>query len=120
MRRLRTGVDEEEVDAYVREVAHQHRHWLDRLLRKAREWIGPEIYDSVKPETHLAKGPPDEAISALARQLRVDLIVMGTVARTGIPGLFIGNTVETILSKINCSVLAVKPKEFNTPVTYEG
>jgi len=42
---------------------------------------------------------------------------MGTVARTGIPGLIIGNTAESILSDIDCSLLAVKPEGFVTPIS---
>jgi nucleotide-binding universal stress UspA family protein len=42
---------------------------------------------------------------------------MGTVARTGISGFFMGNTAETILNQLNCSVLAVKPHGFVTPVS---
>lgn len=116
----RTGADQEEVDAYVREVGHTNLQWLDRLLRKARKWIGPEVYDFLKPKTHLPKGSADQVIPLLARELKVDLIVMGTVARTGIPGLFIGNTAESILTEIDCSILAVKPKGFVTPVTCES
>ena len=41
---------------------------------------------------------------------------MGTVGRTGIRGLFIGNTAEAILNQVKCSVLAVKPSGFETPV----
>jgi nucleotide-binding universal stress UspA family protein len=44
---------------------------------------------------------------------------MGTVARIGIPGFIMGNTAETILNHIDCSVLAVKPPGFATPVTLE-
>jgi nucleotide-binding universal stress UspA family protein len=44
---------------------------------------------------------------------------MGTVARTGVAGLFIGNTAEAILEQIECSVLAVKPEGFETPVSLE-
>ena len=51
--------------------------------------------------------------------MKIDLIVMGTVARTGIPGLIIGNTAESTLSQIHCSVLAVTPPGFVTPVTLE-
>ena len=98
----------------------KHRHWLDRLLRKARKWIGPETYDAVKPKTHVSKGMAGKIIPTFARKLKIDLIVMGTVARTGIPGVFIGNTAESVLSQIDCSVLAVKPPEFVTPVTLEG
>ena len=114
-----TRTAKDEVDSYVREVRLKHRKCLDRLLRKARKWIGPETYDAVRPKTHLPKGPAGEIIPAFARELNIDLIVMGTVARTGIPGLIIGNTAESVLSQINCSVLAIKPPNFVTPVTLE-
>jgi nucleotide-binding universal stress UspA family protein len=42
---------------------------------------------------------------------------MGTVARTGISGLIIGNTAEAILNQLTCSVPAIKPPGFQTPVT---
>jgi nucleotide-binding universal stress UspA family protein len=42
---------------------------------------------------------------------------MGTVARSGIPGLIMGNTAEAILTELECSVLAIKPPGFVTPVT---
>jgi len=42
--------------------------------------------------------------------------VMGTVGRVGLPGLLIGNTAETILGRVGCAVLAIKPEGFQTPV----
>jgi len=45
---------------------------------------------------------------------------MGTVARTGIQGFIMGNTAENILNQLDCSVLAVKPPGFVTPVTLDG
>ena len=44
------------------------------------------------------------------------MLVMGTVGRSGIPGLIIGNTAEKVITSIDCSVLAVKPEHFVTPV----
>ena len=46
-------------------------------------------------------------------------IVMGTVCRTGIPGFFIGNTAEYVLSRVHCSVLTMKPAGFVSPVTLD-
>ena len=34
-----------------------------------------------------------------------------------VAGLFIGNTAETVLRHVECSVLTVKPAGFETPVT---
>ena len=36
---------------------------------------------------------------------------------TGIPGFIMGNTAEMILNQIDCSVLAIKPPDFVTPIT---
>ena len=68
-------------------------------------------------QTYLVKGDARKEIPLLAKKIGADLVVMGTVARTGIPGFIMGNTAETILNQINCSVLAVKPPGFITPVT---
>jgi nucleotide-binding universal stress UspA family protein len=59
---------------------------------------------------------PGVAIPALATQLKADLVVMGTVGRSGIPGLLMGNTAETILDQLSCSVLVMKPPGFVSPV----
>ncbi len=59
------------------------------------------------------------AIVKLVKSKKIDLLVMGTVCRTGVAGFFIGNTAEKVLSEVNCSVLTVKPEGFVTPVTLE-
>jgi len=68
-------------------------------------------------QLHLIKDRAQNAIPVKARELNVDLIIMGTVARTGIPGYFIGNTSESILNQVQCSVLTMKPPGFVSPVT---
>ena len=75
-----------------------------------------DFRDGESTTVSLLKGNPTEVIPNKVRDDSVDLIVMGTVARTGIKGLFIGNTAETILTEVDCSVLAVKPEGFVTPV----
>lgn len=45
-----------------------------------------------------------------------DILVMGTIARTGIPGFMIGNTAEDILNSVDCSVLTVKPPNYVSPL----
>jgi hypothetical protein len=54
-----------------------------------------------------------------ARQSGVDLVVMGTVARRGLAGLITGNTAERLLHGLSCSLLAIKPEGFVTPVTLD-
>ncbi len=71
---------------------------------------------NLKPQLHLIEGEPSDSIPELVATKSIDLLVMGTVCRTGIPGFIIGNTAEEVLSQINCSVLTLKPEGFITPV----
>lgn len=83
-----------------------------------------ELVDRFRPlaaefSAHLRKGDPAGVITELAEELKVEVIVMSTIGRTGIAGLFIGNTAETVLSRVRCSVLAIKPRGFVSPVTID-
>lgn len=68
-------------------------------------------------QIHFVIEPPDIAIMNRIEQYDIDLIVMGTVGRTGIPGFITGNTAERLLPRIPCSLLAVKPSGFESPVS---
>jgi len=110
---------EDEVDAYVEQVRRHHAQRLDELMVKAGAHLGTDAMNYLKPQVHLLKGSARKEIPAVAERLEVDCIVMGTVARTGVRGFFMGNTAETILEQIRCSVLAIKPAGFVTPVALE-
>jgi nucleotide-binding universal stress UspA family protein len=66
---------------------------------------------------HLAKGEAAAIITARAEETGADLVLMGTLGQTGVPGLFIGDTAEEVLWATRTSVLAVKPPGFASPVT---
>jgi nucleotide-binding universal stress UspA family protein len=102
-----------EVDSYVASVRNRAHEALGRLLADC-----PDA--SCRRFLHLVKGRAADVISDFARTQDVDLIVMGTVVRTGIPGLLIGNTAETVFHQVECSILAAKPDSFVSPVTLEG
>jgi nucleotide-binding universal stress UspA family protein len=98
----------------------RHHGVMDHLMRRLRKRIGEGAYTYLSPQIHMPQGAPGQAIPALVRELDADLVVMGTVARTGIPGLIIGNTAEAVLSQLRCSVLAIKPSAFVSPVIDDG
>jgi nucleotide-binding universal stress UspA family protein len=110
----------EKVMAYVEQVKRSRKARLNKLMREMISHLGQDATDYLKPQTHLVKGLPSKEIPALAKGIKASLVVMGTVARTGIPGFLMGNTAETILNQINCSVLAIKPPDFKTPITLEA
>lgn len=99
---------------------------VDRLVEREREGAEQRLrrlmssYPQV-PEArcHLLKGHPGDVIAEFAEAKGVDLIVMGTVGRTGLAGFIMGNTAETILNNVRCAVIAVKPDGFESPVTLD-
>lgn len=111
---------EEEINAYVEQVQHHHTQRLDALMAEVGDKLGAEAIAYLKPRQHLLKGSARREIPVLAKDLHADCLVMGTVARTGVRGFIMGNTAETILSQIECSVLAIKPPGFVTPVAESG
>ena len=112
-----SGLTEEEIEDYVNETCACAERRLNMLLEKAETWVGRDVWHAVKPQPRLVKGLARRAIPDLAEDLGAELIVMGTLGKAGIRGIFIGDTAEAILNCIGCSVMAVKPRGFVTPVT---
>lgn len=109
----RGGLDDSAIHKARKQVKQQYKIWLERLLAS----VGLKKRDA---EMHLLRN--DDAPSAIVKLVKnekIDLLVIGTVCRTGLAGFFIGNTAEKVLSEVNCSVLTVKPKDFVTPVALE-
>lgn len=82
---------------------------INALMEKLKHKIGAASFNYVSPQTHLVQGTPDHELPKFADSLNADLMVMGTVARTGVVGFIIGNTAEAVLPQLQCSVLAIKP-----------
>lgn len=99
---------EAEVSRLVAKAEHDHRAALDAIVRESG--IGGNV------RVHHVRGRADRTIPEIVSANVVDILVMGTVARTGLPGFIIGNTAESILQGIACSVVAMKPHGFVSPV----
>lgn len=95
----------------------RHQAVMDTLDRNLHARVGDEAYNYLSPQFHLRQGPAPRVIPDSVKQLQADLVVMGTLGRSGISGLIIGNTAEAILNQLTCSVLAIKPPGFVSPVT---
>jgi universal stress protein E len=72
--------------------------------------------DRSQIEVHLSWGTPWKEIERLSKHLAVDLVAMGTVGRSGIQGLLLGNTADKVLATCDASILAIKPEDFVSPI----
>jgi universal stress protein E len=106
---LKDRMNAKELDE-LRDQAHRHaERKLDDLLIDLNLGIGSE-------NVRVLSGEPAEVISNFVHEHDTDLLVMGTVARAGIAGLLTGNTAEHLLNRVECSVLAIKPEGFVSPL----
>lgn len=106
-------------DNYIESTRALHSLAFDKITSEVFDGKEIDASNYINPQKHLLKGTAEETIPRLSSDLEADLVVMGTLGRTGIPGFFIGNTAEAILEQINCSVMAVKPPGFTTPVSLD-
>ena len=103
-------------DRYVKEVRQRRDEALHALVSPF--WNdGRNLGAAVSPR--LVRGRPEEVIETEADALGADAVVIGTVARTGVGGVIIGNTAENIINALQRSVIAVKPEGFVTPLRLE-
>lgn len=104
--------DKEAAARYRDDVESSYRSALNALIRAT--FKGEKR--PARIHQRLIRGNARDAIPEHARLMRADLLVMGTIARTGVPGLLIGNTAEDVLHRVDCSVLTVKPPGYVSPI----
>lgn len=106
-----TGLPDQQVDSFRQQKRDEAEAQMHEQLSHTDFRTLPF---GVKVE--VVEGPPDVAILDAIDEHGIDLLVMGTAARSGITGLLIGNTAERLLAHVPCSVLAIKPPGFVCPV----
>jgi len=85
---------------------------LQRTLRNTGANVPPERIEFMQ-------GLPSDIIVEAVDSIGADLLVMGTLGRSGVAGLVLGNTAENVLRQVRCSVLTIKPEGFVSPLLSE-
>jgi nucleotide-binding universal stress UspA family protein len=96
-------LSESELKSYVDETRERAREVLDEILASAEHPPAPDL-------VHLVEGPARDVLPRFAEENHYDLIVMGTLGRTGIAGEMLGETAEMILRDVRASVLTISPR----------
>jgi len=73
-------------------------------------------FDISVVNTHVKEGLPETVIEQVADKLDAELVILGTIGRTGISAALIGNTAEHVIDQLNCDVLALKPDGYISPL----
>jgi universal stress protein E len=90
----------------------------DTMLKHHREAMNSyaQSHSIAIDNTHVKEGLPEDVIQSTADKIDAELVVLGTIGRTGISAALIGNTAEHVIDRLNCDVLAIKPEGYISPL----
>jgi len=86
------------------------KHHKEAMAQHANNFDVPVV------NTYVEEGLPESVIENVALRIDAELVILGTVGRTGISAALIGNTAEHVIDQLNCDVLALKPDGYVSPL----
>lgn len=107
----RTGVPEEELVAYRRQLREE-------AGVRVKDQLSLTDYRTVElgVQVQVSEGPADSCVLSALEDLQTDLLILATSGRGGLPGMLFGTTAERLLPDIRCSLLLIKPQDAESPV----
>lgn len=73
------------------------------------------LYNINEEHTHIKEGVTHEVIERLSSEIDSELVILGTIGRTGLSAALLGNIAEQVIDNLNCDLLALKPDDFICP-----
>jgi len=98
----RHGLRADEMEQFVVKAQEKAREALERTIAPYRRHLSAR-------HVHVERGTPRKVIPAFVVNHGIELLVIGTVARSGLARHLIGNTAEVLLGQMPCSMLVVRP-----------
>ena len=90
--------------------ANMLKHHQQAMIKFANK------YSIANENIIVEEGLPEDVISDNAENLDAEIVILGTIGRTGISAALIGNTAEHVIDRLNCDVLALKPEGYESPL----
>jgi universal stress protein E len=87
-----------------------------KMLHEQRVQYFAESYDIPLERCHVEEGLPEDVIPDVAERIDAELVILGTIGRTGFSAALIGNTAEHVIDSIRCDLLAIKPDGYVSPL----
>jgi nucleotide-binding universal stress UspA family protein len=81
---------------------------VDKAQTELHDFADKHLKEAVPMQVRAAVGKPAEEILCVAREEKVDLIVMGTHGRTGVRHLLLGSVAEEVTRHAPCPVFTVR------------
>lgn len=106
-RELRMTVSRPQENTLLERLIDQHKHSLDRFSKEQLADLNLDL----KIRQIVEMGEPQALIVNWAKKEGVDLIVMSTHGRSGLPRIMLGSVTERVIRNAPCPVLAIPSHE---------
>ncbi|UCG11298.1 MAG: universal stress protein [Deltaproteobacteria bacterium] len=82
--------------------------WVKRNESEFQRFLQKSDFHDVNWNKVIREGNPPQEILSIARQMQADLLIMGSVGRTGLARILVGSVAEKVIRETPCSVITVK------------
>jgi nucleotide-binding universal stress UspA family protein len=100
---------------WAKKAASAQQERTNQCQRELDEFLGHFDFEGATWEKHVLSGDPAHEIVERARTTHADLIVMGSVGRTGLPFMLMGSTAVKVLRQLPCALLIEKRVQVLVP-----
>lgn len=83
-------------------------------MERLKVLLAPHEKNSVPMQVELLEGETRQVLPQYVSDNGIDLVILGSMSRTGISGFVMGNTAESMINQLNCSVITMKPDSFKS------
>ncbi|GAQ95574.1 nucleotide-binding universal stress protein, UspA family [Thermodesulfovibrio aggregans] len=85
---------------------------LEAHAKRNLDGFGVDLLEGFKNvETAVLRGIPYEEIIKFSKENNIDLIIIGTLPRSGVERFFVGSTTQRVIRNAPCPVLVVTKKQ---------
>lgn len=77
-----------------------------------------QLFNINADRTYVREGLAEDIIDEVAKEIDAELVILGTIGRTGFSAAIIGNTAEHVIDQLKCDVLALKPIGYKSPLEH--
>lgn len=109
--RIVDAIHELSIKGYKGEFIEVMNKVISNRESELKEFIPEEWREGLKVTFIINQGKPGKAIVDKAKELDIDLIVMGCQGHSAFGGLLVGSVTQFVVNNSSCPVLVVHPKE---------
>ncbi|MDO6498695.1 universal stress protein [Photobacterium sanguinicancri] len=102
------------------DIALLSKSMRDDRMARLQSLLEPYENSAITTNVELLEGETREVLPEYVVNSDIDLVILGSLSREGIAGFLMGNTAESILNQLDCSVVTLKPDSFKSPVLSES